>query len=126
MISHSVAANPEYALAVEKALEHVKEAKLDVHLVLATERFVVFSSGLQLRILEVRAKIHVLRKSAPFPMKALAWRTTPAAFGRGPTPLGDTTMTLIQPSPGHLEALVTVDGKPVEVTWRPTKSEELI
>jgi hypothetical protein len=72
-------------------------------------------TGTRHLILGVHVKVKAVRSSAPVPMTSFAWNGVPAAFGAAQTPLGPTTMTIVEPAPGQMTAKVVVDGKTLPI-----------
>jgi len=73
-------------------------------------------------ILKVHVQVKAVRTSAPVPMTSLTWNGVPAAFGATQTPLGATTLTVVEPAPGQMTVRVMVDGKTLPTHRHPKAS----
>jgi len=111
------AASDGYQSQIEPFLVDVSEAKLNLHMVLAGERFLSPGEPAS-QVREVFAVLKAVRSSTDIPLTSLTWRETPAAFGRAQTAFGDTTLTVVEPEPGQVHIQVLADGKPLPLKLR--------
>jgi hypothetical protein len=61
----------------------------------------------------LRVRVRAERRTSRLELRSVTWKGTPAGFASGNTVLGDTTMTIVEKEPGHLDARIIVDGRTI-------------
>jgi hypothetical protein len=73
--------------------------------------YAIDSGGQRHLIQGIHVKMAAKRESSPIPLTSISWNGVPAAFGNAITPLGSTTLTVIEHESGTLNFRTIVDGK---------------
>jgi hypothetical protein len=79
------------------------------------EVYALDNNGRRQRLTGLRIKVRSVRRTSRLELSSITWKHVPAAFAHDQTVLGNTTVTVVEQAPGHVDTQVLVDGRRLEV-----------